>query len=386
MAKSAAPAKSPLPSTRVVPVVRVFYSWQSDLKAAHGRTIIEKCLDAAKASLEAERKGSVEVYIDQATRDETGAPHIPETILSKIKSADVFVADITTINAHAKPKALRRVPNPNVMLELGFAVSQLGWERVIILFNNKFGTFPKDITFDLDKRRVTVFSRAEGDNDAAIISAKKSLSSALHRHILAILDANPMRPMAIWAEGAKRARDLESLHELCRTFTVEALERQIDDIQGGFVSDEVLFYYIGFNALVSSFGFHVYNSDLATRIAALHSAWTAALPNPDFTDGVSNGYRMNRNDEPLSKEEQAEWERVKASAAPLHAALSSFLSFVRDNYEEVDFKALGADARRYRAEISGDAASGIKKPKRAKVAPTRRTAHRSKRRTKRSRK
>jgi hypothetical protein len=92
--------------------------------------------------------------VDEATRDRPGSPNVSLTIQEKIRVADLFVCDITTINPGA-PDNQRRVPNPNVMFELGYAVAQLGWERIVLVFNRAHGAFPDDVPFDIKGHRVS---------------------------------------------------------------------------------------------------------------------------------------------------------------------------------------------------------------------------------------
>lgn len=104
----------------------IFYSWQSYIGGYANRVYIkDKIISAFK---------ELNIYIEllEDSRGTTGAPDIPNTILTKIVQSDIFVCDITPayildINKNKK----RALPNPNVMFELGFAVHSLGWERVI---------------------------------------------------------------------------------------------------------------------------------------------------------------------------------------------------------------------------------------------------------------
>ncbi|KXL53770.1 hypothetical protein CLNEO_09960 [Anaerotignum neopropionicum] len=65
-----------------------------------------------------------------------------------------FVADISLINGNVH--GCKKTPNPNVLLELGYAVNKIGWERVICVFNKIFGTI-NDLPFDLRNRRVLTY-------------------------------------------------------------------------------------------------------------------------------------------------------------------------------------------------------------------------------------
>ena len=70
--------------------------------------------------------------LDRDTPGVPGAPAITDTIFSKIAVADVFIADVTITNPDT---LLRKTANPNVLVELGFAISTLGWDRILLVQN-----------------------------------------------------------------------------------------------------------------------------------------------------------------------------------------------------------------------------------------------------------
>lgn len=111
--------------------IKVFYAWQSDWQTASNRALIRHALRAASNAVESLAGAPLRIDIQEATRDEPGSPNIPALILAKIESSDIFICDISTINRGA-PTAFRRVPNPNVTFELGYAAAHLGWDRVVM--------------------------------------------------------------------------------------------------------------------------------------------------------------------------------------------------------------------------------------------------------------
>src|SRR5437016_4475569 len=96
----------------------VFYSWQSDLPNATNRTFIQKALEKAAASIAADESIEIEPVVDRDTQGVPGAPDIASTIFAKITAADIFVADVSITT---RPKTGRPTPNPNVLIELGYA-------------------------------------------------------------------------------------------------------------------------------------------------------------------------------------------------------------------------------------------------------------------------
>ena len=167
--------------------IRVFYSWQTDLSEKTNLNAIREALKTAVKKIEVARPAVEIVVLDEATRDISGSPNIAFKILEKIEDADVMVVDITTVTP---ADATRPCPNPNVSYELGYAVAQLGWERVILLFNVAFGDFPKDLPFDFAQHRVTPYELAESAHQ----SSRDVLTKVLEQAVTEVIDKKPKRP------------------------------------------------------------------------------------------------------------------------------------------------------------------------------------------------
>jgi hypothetical protein len=135
----------------------VFFSWQSDIRAAACRTLIQQALEGAAKTIACDDSIAVEPVIDRDTQDVPGAPDIGATILAKIDSAAVFVADVTIVGATASGKP---TPNPNVLIELGYALRTLGWARILLVQNVAFGG-PEALPFDLRQKRAIVYNCPE---------------------------------------------------------------------------------------------------------------------------------------------------------------------------------------------------------------------------------
>jgi hypothetical protein len=140
----------------------VFYSWQSTLPNSTNRGFIRTSLDKAVAEINRETVVEDSVRIDSDTNGRPGSPKIFETILDKISSCDVFVADVTLVSG--------KQSNSNVMVELGYALSKLGPEGIVMVCNTAFGEIA-DLPFDLGFNRVIPYACAEGESDKATIRA-----------------------------------------------------------------------------------------------------------------------------------------------------------------------------------------------------------------------
>lgn len=134
--------------------ITVFYSWQSDLPGKNNRYLIQSSIEKAVKNL---NKKAITISADRDTCGKLGTPDIVETIFNKIDEADIFVADISIINSGSSAK---KTPNPNVLLELGYAAKSLGWERIICIINSDYGLH-EDLPFDLKTRRILSYSSVD---------------------------------------------------------------------------------------------------------------------------------------------------------------------------------------------------------------------------------
>jgi hypothetical protein len=130
----------------------IFYSWQSDLKQDFNWKLIEKSLLDSIKALNSESK-LIKYSLDQATRGLPGSPDIVDSIFSKIEKSSIFIADITPVTKIEE----KGIPNPNVLIELGYAVNALSWDNIICICNKaqaKIETLP----FDIKQRRITTYT------------------------------------------------------------------------------------------------------------------------------------------------------------------------------------------------------------------------------------
>lgn len=99
--------------------VTIFNSWQSDLPNNKNRGFIENALQKAKKRVLEDNRNISDIEIISDSRGEEGTPDLVESIFSKIDSCDIFVADISIINLNVESRV---TPNPNVLIELGYAI------------------------------------------------------------------------------------------------------------------------------------------------------------------------------------------------------------------------------------------------------------------------
>src|SRR5574344_2972 len=110
---------------------KIFYSWQSDLPNNVNRHFINTAIKSAIKDFKKSDDYEIEPVLDRDTVGVTGTPDISKTIFDKIDKSDLFIADVSI----TERKEQRAFPNSNVLIEVGYAVKSLGWERIVLVFN-----------------------------------------------------------------------------------------------------------------------------------------------------------------------------------------------------------------------------------------------------------
>jgi hypothetical protein len=166
----------PSKSAKALMKKTIFYSWQSDRPNNTNRGFIENALQKAIKTLKKDEL-NLEVAIDRDIMNSTGSPDIVNTLFEKIDRCQVFVADISFINEDGK-----LTPNPNVLLELGYAAKCIGWKNIICVFNKSHGR-PEQLPFDLRFRSPLQY---EVTVDGPKAEEKDVLAKKLHDALKAI--------------------------------------------------------------------------------------------------------------------------------------------------------------------------------------------------------
>jgi len=316
----------------------IFYSWQSDLPSFTNSNAIRKALRNASSEVEGAIEGII-IKVDEATRDKIGSPDILNTIFKKIAACDIFICDLTTINNKTAGEG-RKVPNPNVLIELGFAIATLGWERIIILFNTNFGTFPNDLPFDLDRHRAAKFNIKEKKDNNEI----NRLANILNEAIEAIIEESPLKPSEIINETPaqiKRKKDLHNLKLALNQIHILSFDHFIEEMPRK-IYLEIYYFYECFCAIMNSYTFHIYDPELSKRLLKFKEDWVGSLSYGQFYDSVANSsksviFYLPMDLFPSDQAEDAfrELQRIRLE---LDKSFKDLLFYVRANYIEIDLE------------------------------------------------
>ncbi len=310
----------------------IFYSWQSDLPQENNKNAIRQALNTTIAKFD-----SLQLELDEATRNMSGSPSIPKTIFAKINNCDIFVCDLTTINRSSS--CGKKVPNPNVLIELGYAVAKLGWSRIIMLFNTEFGTFPNDMPFDIDRHRASKYS-IKGKDDKA---GKNNLNTILEEAIKIIIKENPVKEFEKTEESdenKKRRLDITNLKWIMGSFDLKSFDLFIRHMPK-LIIHRISYFEDSFASILDSSSFHLYDKILLKHLEILKQNLAKSLSFEEHYEANSsgNGYIFHKPMDifPSDKSEK-DYQALTNLRNELKKNMKDLLDYIRNNYIEIDLE------------------------------------------------
>ena len=153
----------------------VFYSWQSDLPKKINNYFILNSIRKACSALKKDVEIKVDPRVDKDTLNVPGSPDIVDVIFKKISLSNIFICDVTPIykNRLKKNRKGKNSPNANVLIELGYAVKTMGWNRIICICNEAYGKVVI-LPFNISQNRISVYS-LDKNGDKRLVQEKLSV-------------------------------------------------------------------------------------------------------------------------------------------------------------------------------------------------------------------
>ena len=153
---------------------------------------------------------------------------ISQTILKKIGTCAVMVADVTPIAT----KGDKSLPNPNVMVELGYAMSSIGFDRIIAIMNTANGDKIETLPFDIRHRRILTYALTTDATKTQRNTAKKDLIQKLVDAIRTNVSKVRSERLSLeWKVDSKCSEDLTALERLEYIYRIDEFvgrENEID--------------------------------------------------------------------------------------------------------------------------------------------------------------
>ena len=307
----------------------VFFSWQSDIDAKTNRNVISDCLrDICKKN---------SLIFDEATNERCGSPDIASTIEEKIRGADIFVADVTIINAGTTSKT---TPNPNVLFELGIAQATLGWDRIILIANTAYAPI-SDLPFDIKSHRALSYSL--NSQDAASLSNKQKTTrmyEPLKNGVLSILNKDPLKEI-LKGNNPKQIqynKDYKKLEDLLDYFHFDSIQDFCEDGPKD-VGKYMLLFQKHLAQEIKKPSFIFYDKELEALIKDIHSTLNKCIP-------LGAPYRFNSDQTSLtweipfdvfpSKDDEKLFYSAVSACRKLDELIRRLAQIVHERYPEIN--------------------------------------------------
>lgn len=317
--------------------IRIFFSWQSDLNPEVTTRAIRSALRAAMTDVEKDHP--VDIVLDEATRNVSGSPYIPYAVADKISKADLFVGDITTV-IRREGQSGKSFPNPNVTFELGIAAAELGWNRIIMLFNSALAALD-DLPFDFDRHRISKFEFPADDNQHK--RHADNLRKLAHAAIAQIVADDPKRPrelQEIPPEKIKRSRDIDNLRLFLDRVNTDYLEEHILDLPN-YLNYSAVMMCGEVEELQGKSHFRFYDPDLGAAINGIIESLQETLKHSGHYRETSNLFRQSFGqpgdlDIFVSEDQTRVLKEINAARRQLKFHLDRLIDIVRERYVEVN--------------------------------------------------
>jgi hypothetical protein len=339
--------------------LRVFYSWQSDLPEQVNAQLIRSVLSEVTTAINEDDDLATKMSVDEATRDLPGSPNIAAAIFQKIIKADVFVCDLTKVSETKAPNGdTRKYCNPNVAIELGFAIRELGWDRIVLVFNKAYGKLPDDLPFDAKGHRTSTYQCApEFDGNKITVKCKNEIKNAkgalrevLLTGVKAVLSNRPKRPRELEGEcpdAIKRKQDIEQLKRVFDWIHPSVMDDFFERLSFTRLTLVAEWFRDRLSTLVHSTKFHIHDAELKRLIREFVTAWSRCFTHADNMDVDQGGrwsfFRLHM-DMFKSEEQERQYKYTGKQLKPTHAALHALLNYVRAHYLEIDPNKCGREA------------------------------------------
>lgn len=164
---------------------KVFYCWQSNLPYELNNTFIEDCIKEAIELVNNSIPSTNSRFIlDKDTSGVSGSPPVTEIILNKINECSVFIADISNVGKiNTNPKKF--VPNPNVLIEYGYALKSVSNDKIVAIINEAYGSPDQlRLPFDIDYLRWPIsYNLSDQSTSTEIDEQKDNLKSSIFEQL-----------------------------------------------------------------------------------------------------------------------------------------------------------------------------------------------------------
>ncbi len=203
---------------------KVFFAFQMDVEDKYGKGFIQSAIEIAIQKLKEE--GFI-VSLDFGFRGTPGTPLLIDEMLKKSYESDMVIVDLTFTSSKVWSNSKKykffgkeirllnktedkKSPNPNVLLETGYAWAKKGTYRTLVVMNEAFG-FPEELPVDFKGFRWGItYNLSEVNYDKRKLK-RKELGNDFYNAIKAAINSESSYQIEKWSPF-KINQQLERYH------------------------------------------------------------------------------------------------------------------------------------------------------------------------------
>lgn len=168
---------------------KVFFAFQMDIDDKFGKGFIQSAIEITTQKI---KKDGIELILDYGFKNVPGTTVLIDEMLKKSRESDMVLVDLTFTSSknrffgkkysflkkeiHISDQAVdKKSPNPNVLLETGYAWAQKGHYRTLVVMNEAFG-LTSELPVDLEGFRWGITYNLNEKNNSQRKTIKEQLA------------------------------------------------------------------------------------------------------------------------------------------------------------------------------------------------------------------
>ncbi len=315
-------------------VTRVFFSFQTWIGQKTNKEAIEAALEKAKEDL----KATITLEWSVATTDMPGAKNIFDEIQEKIQNADIYFADITEV----AQKENQSLPNPNVLIEVGYAIGEVGWNRMVLFLNSAHGKIDF-VPFNIRNNRISRYNLSDEKNMEKVEKLHKLVKDAIE----AIIKDAPKRPSELRNVPIEKLRhdsDVRNIRRLLSRCHLPSIQTDLK-IRPDYALWAALDSWDHLETTVSDYVFNVHDDQLKKALKELEKCSQQINRYGHAYQLSPNGGKLKLSpDLPSSPSLDEERNQIAETCQSAHIAIVTMRDRIIAAFPEIDLADLSEQA------------------------------------------
>ncbi len=163
-------------------------------------------------------------------------------------------------------------------------------------------------------------------------------------------------------DAGRRQRDIQTLREMMSFVHIPTIDQFVDDLGNGYVPRKIMIFHAGFEEVVASSLFHIYDRELASRVIKFRTSWNASLSFGAYFFRAGDDYSFHSGGGSFTSKERAVLEEIQEAARGLRAAFRELLNYIHEHYMDIDLAQTSAAAWRGFLKVEEDVKAMLARP------------------------